>query len=249
MHGGGNASPVDFPAMPTPAPVCKAALAEATRRWPNRSRASDGICADANHSSSSDHNDPDRDGYCEAFDLTHDPASGCDAHALVRAAVERRDPKIKYAISNGRIWSAARASEGWRSYSGSNPHTKHAHVSTADAHRDSTALWWVEGPAPTPGPVPPPLILGTPMEVDVLIRPVQIEMPLDNQGRGNVKVPYPIERIIGFLPHSEVRPNVDGRYDAVPNSVTFTPDGDGTVVVCQGDDALGRSVVWLRVAE
>lgn len=128
--------------MPAPAPVCKAALAEATRLWPNRSRASDGIVADPNHSPSSDHADPDRDGYAEAFDLTHDPSAGCDAHALVRAAVARRDRRIKLAISNGRIWSAARAAEGWRPYSGPNPHTRHAHVSTADAARDDTSPWW-----------------------------------------------------------------------------------------------------------
>lgn len=138
------------------APVCRAALAEATRLWPNRNRASDGICADARHPSSSDHADPDRDGFCEAFDLTHDPANGCDAHALVRAAAARRDRRIKYAISQGRIWSAARAGEGWRPYSGENPHTRHAHVSTADAHRDDTSSWWsgfALAPAP-PAPTP-----------------------------------------------------------------------------------------------
>lgn len=124
------------------APVCRAALAEATALWPNRSRASDGIVADAAHSSGSDHNDPDKDGFAEAFDLTHDPANGCDAHALVRAAVARRDRRIKYAISNGQIWSAARADEGWRRYTGDNPHRTHAHVSTTDAYRDDTSPWW-----------------------------------------------------------------------------------------------------------
>lgn len=136
------------------APVCRAALQDATGRWPNRSRLSDGICADAKHSSTSDHNDPDRDRYCEAFDLTHDPANGCDAHALVARAVARRDTRIKYAISNGRIWSAARAAEGWRPYSGPNPHTKHAHVSTSDSHRDDTSPWWDWAPADV-APAPP----------------------------------------------------------------------------------------------
>ena len=92
-----------------------------------------------------------------------------------------------------------------------------------------------------------PPILGTPMEVDVQIQPIQIEMPLDNEGRGNLTVPYHIDRIAGFLPHSGVRPNVDGRYDTPVNTVTFTPDGAGTVVVCQGGDPLGRAVLWLRV--
>ena len=234
--------------MPKVAPVCRAALDSATARWPNRVRASDGICADANHASTSDHNDPDRDGYCEAFDLTHDPLHGCDAHALIRAAVSRRDPRIKYAISNRQIWSAARASEGWRPYSGSNPHTKHGHVSTSDSHRDDRSSWWDWAGSPSPVKLDPPPILGTPLEVDVQVQPVHIEMPLDNEGRGNIAVEYPIDRILGFLPHSGVRPNVDGRYDTPVNTVTFTPDGEKTVVVCQGGDPLGRAHVWLRVA-
>lgn len=36
---------------------------------------------------------------------------------------------LKYVIYNRRIWSKARADEGWRPYRGSNPHTGHVHVS------------------------------------------------------------------------------------------------------------------------
>lgn len=100
-------------------------------------------------------------------------------------------------------------------------------------------------------PPPPPthgIIVGPSMEVDMQVTPVHVEMPLDNAGKGNITVPYPIDSIIGFLPHSEVRPNFDGRYDDPPNSVTFTPEGNGTVVVCQGGNPLGRAHVWLRVA-
>jgi hypothetical protein len=88
---------------------------------------------------------------------------------------------------------------------------------------------------------------GEPMEVDVPITPYKVEMPLDDEGRGNVNVPFHIDRIIGFLPHSGVRPNVDGRYDTPVNTVTFTPDGEETVVVCQGGDPRGRGHLWLRV--
>lgn len=126
-------------------PAVKAALAEATRRWPRRSRTCDGTIGDAAHSSrASDHN-PNEHGEVLAFDLTHDPAHGCDAHALVLAAVRRHDRRIKYAISRGRIWSDARAIEGWRPYFGSNPHDKHAHVSIKRRYRADTSPWW-----PTP---------------------------------------------------------------------------------------------------
>lgn len=36
---------------------------------------------------------------------------------------------VKYIIWNRRIWSVQRASEGWRTYTGVNPHTDHVHVS------------------------------------------------------------------------------------------------------------------------
>lgn len=130
------------------APAIKAALHEADRRWPNRKRGHDGTIGDTAHSTrKSDHN-PAVDGYVYAFDLTHDPASGCDAHRLVRAAVARRDPRIKYAISKGRIWSDVRAAEGWRPYSGSNRHDKHAHVSILRVGRDDTSPWWPTATAP-----------------------------------------------------------------------------------------------------
>lgn len=139
----------------TAAPAVKAALAEATRRWPDRDRSADGTIGDVAHSSrTSDHNPDDR-GVVLAFDLTCDLDAGCDAHALVRAAVARRDPRIKYAISQGHIWSKKRADEGWRTYTGSNPHRKHAHVSVDRAFEDDMSEWWPA--APTPLDPPPSL--------------------------------------------------------------------------------------------
>lgn len=117
-------------------------------------------------------------------------------------------------------------------------HHDHVHV----AVDRGVLVRWPRLSPPAPAPLP------TTLEVDVQIRSEHIEMPLDAQGRGNVTVPWPIDTIIGFLPHSEVRPNVDGRYDAPANSVTFTPDGTGTVVVVQQGTPLGKAHVWLRVA-
>lgn len=136
-----------------PAPAVSAALGEATRRWPKRSRKSDGTVSSERHKKQnpkSDH-DPDERGVVLALDLTHDPANGCDAHELVRAAVARRDPRIKYAISQDRIWSKKRAAEGWRPYMPRNPgrnrHDKHAHISVDRAHEDDTSPWWPPLPA------------------------------------------------------------------------------------------------------
>lgn len=160
--------------MASPAPTCRAALDEATRRWPTRSKASDGIMGDARHcakpGSTSDH--------CtgNAFDLTHDPAHGCDAHALVEQLRQRQDPRVKYIISRRRIWNpligapaayralraeghgrsraALSALPGWRRYTGSNPHDKHAHVSTKPGSRSDLRAWWASAPLPPPPPPP-----------------------------------------------------------------------------------------------
>lgn len=94
----------------------------------------------------SDHNEGN------AFDLTYDPAHGCDAHALVRALVARKDKRVKYVISNGVIYrgydraktSTRPALAAWQpeKYTGTNQHTHHAHVSIWVSARDNTASWW-----------------------------------------------------------------------------------------------------------
>lgn len=96
---------------------------------PNRSKASDGtIGDDAHQDTASDHNPNDYDVVC-GFDATHDPANGADMHLISQAIVQKRPRALKYVIWNRQIWSVARAPEGWRAYSGPNPHTKHMHVS------------------------------------------------------------------------------------------------------------------------
>lgn len=119
-----------------PARTCKLALEEATFFWPERVRISDGICGDEAHQKrKSDHNDGN------AFDLTHDPFHGLDTYSLAMQLAESNDPRVKYIISNGRIWNPA-VSPNWRKYSGSNPHTKHMHVSIHATARNSRARWW-----------------------------------------------------------------------------------------------------------
>lgn len=131
------------------APSCRAALAEATRLWPNRRRTSDGICGDPRHQARvSDHNAGN------AWDLSHDPGQGCDAHALVEGIRRRQDKRVKYIISNRRICGPGSHGGGWnwKSYSGSNPHSNHTHVSIWPSARNATGPWFANVPGQVPAP-------------------------------------------------------------------------------------------------
>lgn len=138
------------------APSCRAVLDQANQLWPTRSRASDGTVGDARHSTrASDHN-PDAQGWVHAVDLTHDPASGCDAHAWARRIVARRDPRVAYVISNGMIANSrpigGRPAWAWRAYRGVNPHTKHVHVSIhhTTTARSDVSPWFDTAPVTAP---------------------------------------------------------------------------------------------------
>jgi hypothetical protein len=65
-------------------------------------------------------------------------------HALARRI------GVMYIISNRQIWSAFRASEGWRPYSGSSPHRDHVHISLSWAGANGRTSFWS-------GTVPPDL--------------------------------------------------------------------------------------------
>lgn len=144
----------------TPAPTCRAALREATALYPERSTASDGLLPSAAHHAQNPDSDHETG---DAFDLTDDPAHGCKAHGMVAELVVRRDPRVKYIISAGYIWRSydrpATAMRpflpAWHAerYTGSNPHTKHAHVSIFDSARNDLRPWWTTTAAP-PAPVP-----------------------------------------------------------------------------------------------
>ncbi len=126
--------------MSTAAPACRAALTEATRRWPGRSKASDGILGDQSHKARrSDHNEGN------AFDLTSDPGKGVDctviAERLRWRAASGEEPRITYLIWNRQI-ASPKDGWRWRAYTGSNPHTKHLHVSIDPASRADTRDWF-----------------------------------------------------------------------------------------------------------
>ena len=122
---------------------------QVNQKFPNRSKLSDGTIGDAAHASrDSDHNPWVKDGamgVVTALDLTHDPKNGCDGTELAQALVQSQDPRIKYLIWNRQIVSSVVKPWVWRPYRGSNPHTKHVHISVRDtkARYDATDDWQI----------------------------------------------------------------------------------------------------------
>jgi len=113
---------------------------------PARSKSSDGTIGDAAHASrSSDHNPWVKDagtGVVTAMDITHDPSHGVDSYALADHLREVVDPRVKYVISNYRIWNPS-VSPAWRRYTGTNPHNHHVHISVKPTKSlyDDTSAW------------------------------------------------------------------------------------------------------------
>jgi hypothetical protein len=112
---------------------------------PKRKKGFDGTIGDAAHQArKSDHN-PNADGVVTALDVTHDPPA-MDALRLANALRASRDPRIKYVIHNGRIFSSKVQPWVWRPYSGADPHKHHVHVSVeADAQLYDNAAPWKLG--------------------------------------------------------------------------------------------------------
>jgi hypothetical protein len=137
---------------------------DADRFAPARSRRSDGSIGDAAHANRpSDHNPAD--GWVHAVDLTHDPDGGFDSYAVAEQLRQSRDPRIRYVISNGRIFSSSNRPFEWRPYTGANRHDSHVHVSITrlDAARSDISGWPLGHTAPpdfhpVTGDVPMPVI-------------------------------------------------------------------------------------------
>lgn len=126
--------------------------AEIDKEFPNRSTISDGSIGDAAHASrESDHNPwvvVDGIGIVRARDFTHDPDGGLDCWQLAPklASLIGKHPALGsggYVIWQRKIISYDRRSEGWRTYTGSNPHDRHLHISVAlrQSGFDSTQPW------------------------------------------------------------------------------------------------------------
>jgi hypothetical protein len=117
---------------------------EINERYPNRDKSSDGWIGDASHSARPSSHNPDyaHGGAVRAIDIDvddNDPTRDLRMQ-VVNAAI--RDPRVWYVISNGIIWSRT---YDWkaRKYLGSNPHTKHVHISAVEDQRQwtNTSRW------------------------------------------------------------------------------------------------------------
>ncbi len=119
-------------------------------QYPNRKTDSDGWIASASHHAqnpSSDH-EADSRGLVHALDLTHDPAHGFDSYRFADHLLEKRDPRIKYLISNRRIAGDedyalrnGRKAWTWYPYNGANSHNQHVHISCNRIMEDDERLW------------------------------------------------------------------------------------------------------------
>lgn len=153
----------------------KTLLDQVNAENPHRRKDSDGGIGDAAHASrGSDHNPyiiVKGQGVVRAFDFTHAPETGFDAHAFAEVLLKNKDSRVRYIISNRKIASGKSGPSPWqwRPYSGSNAHNHHTHVSVTEdeAEFDSAAKWNLSGlaaAAEAQAPeannyVPPPITL------------------------------------------------------------------------------------------
>lgn len=121
-------------------PAAIAVLRQATALWPKRKKASDGLLPSKAHvhqNPNSDHNS----GF--AVDLTHDPEKGVYCQVIYTEL--QKDPRVKYLIFKGKIWSKTK---GEHIYTGSNPHNKHLHISIKEECGNDTSPWFPWLPQP-----------------------------------------------------------------------------------------------------
>jgi hypothetical protein len=119
---------------------------QADDAYPNRDRSSDGTLGDARHSAKkSDHNPCVRTGYVRAFDLDAS-LDGKDATAHYLADQIRTHAKsskrIAYVIFNKKI-ASKRTLWRWVKYRGTNPHTKHIHISFTQAGDEDRSFFQI----------------------------------------------------------------------------------------------------------
>jgi len=118
---------------------------EVNKKWPKRSKKSDGTVGNTSHAArKSDHN-PNSRGSVNAIDITY---PGVDADVVIAAV--KKHPSAAYVIFNRHIYSAT---DGWvkKPYAGVNPHTTHLHISIKQSVKaENSAVKWFAKPAPKP---------------------------------------------------------------------------------------------------
>jgi hypothetical protein len=119
---------------------------QADDAYPDRDRSSDGTIGDARHATKkSDHNPCVRTGYVRAFDLDAS-LDGKDATAYYLADQIRTHAKsskrIAYVIFNKKI-ASKRSLWRWVKYRGTNPHSKHIHISFTQAGDEDRSFFQI----------------------------------------------------------------------------------------------------------
>lgn len=113
-----------------------------------------GLLGDAAHDPTSDHTPHDFPGWgfqiVTAMDFPNRPDLGLDAHRVLDDIRRSHDPRAKYGISNGEIFSnhavAGHEAWAWRPYDGSDQHYTHGHLSVVgDSRADGTQPWQTLG--------------------------------------------------------------------------------------------------------
>lgn len=121
---------------------------------PKRDHSSDGWIGDDRHAQTiSDHN-PDDAGLVHAIDVDVDGVPMAKIVAFVVARCKAgKETRLQYVIFRRTIWSR---SWGWtaRTYTGINPHTKHAHFSARHADVAGNSEPWGVASAFAPGAAP-----------------------------------------------------------------------------------------------
>jgi hypothetical protein len=120
---------------------------------PARLKASDGTIGDEAHAAQKSEHNPDAQGIVRAIDITQDPddhdgdpSNDLDAGKLAAQLVASRDSRILYIIWNRRI-ARSYPKPGipawtWATYTGSDPHTNHVHLSVVpDSRANNTNPW------------------------------------------------------------------------------------------------------------
>jgi len=137
------------------APCLVKLIDEIDARAPGRDRRSDGSIGDRAHAArTSDHN-PNAQGIVTALDITDDPGNlaadlvydrdDFDPDVLFEHLRRRRDPRVKYLISDDRVCSSYGSQAWqWRTYTGPNPHDRHAHISVLADKVNDISTWFPE---------------------------------------------------------------------------------------------------------
>lgn len=115
-----------MPRTPELVPALVTLRRQVNEAHPLRSKASDGWIGDPAHRARFSYHNPDFNNWVHAIDITHDPKNGVDIGRFSDELVIRPDFRILEIIANRWYWHFR--NPRWVRYTGSNPHTKHIHI-------------------------------------------------------------------------------------------------------------------------